>query len=105
MKIIVLAARNWQLRDDKTGEIRSGVTIEGTEAAVSNESDYKGSGCVSYSASDDAWSDLKTIQLPAICHVEVGIKKGKDRAGRAIGITTITGVKWLANIDLVKKAA
>jgi hypothetical protein len=105
MKIIVLAARNWELRDDKTGEIRSGVSIEGTEAMVSNEKDYKGSGFVNYSASDEAWNDLKAIQLPAICDVEVGVKKGKDRAGKSIGIMTILSIKLVSTIDLLKKAA
>ena len=104
-KIIILAARNWELRDEKTGEIRSGVNIEGTEATVSAEKDYKGCGFVQYAASDEAWNDLKAITLPAICDVETGVKKGKSRDGKSIGIVTIMGVKLISVIDLTKKIA
>ena len=98
-KIIILAARNWEMRDEKTGEVRAGVTIEGTETDISNEKDYRGIGAVSYRG-DDAWDDLKNLPLPAICEVEIGLKKARDRSGKAVAAASILSAKLISKIDL-----
>lgn len=103
-KIIILAARNWEMRDEKTGEVTAGVTVEGTETDISNETDYRGVGAVSYRG-DNAWDDLKALPLPAICDVEIGLRKMRDRSGKAVAAASILSVKLLAPINLAAPKA
>jgi hypothetical protein len=103
-KIIVLAVRNWELRDEKTGEIRSGVKVEGCEGQINEEKDYRGAGFVEYKATPEAWESLKTAKLPAICDVEISLSKARAKNGSSVAVAAITSATVIAPIDFLKPA-
>ncbi len=98
-RIIVLAARSWSFPDEKTGEIRSGITIDGTEGNQNDEPDYKGRGAVEYTGSDEAWKSLSAGQLPAICDVDLGTRKARNKSGKAVAVASIETVSAMHPID------
>lgn len=107
-RIIILAARNWSLKDDKTGEERTGVKFEGCEAFVNNEPDYRGAGFVEYQATPEAWESVKLQKLPAIFDVEIGLRKKKLKNGSSGAVASVEQATFVSAIDFmlpVKKAA
>lgn len=107
-RIIILAARSWSLVDEKTGEMRSGVKIEGCEAFVNNETDYRGAGFVEYQASPEAWESVKIAQLPGIFDVEIGLRKKKLKNGSSAAVASVEQASFVSAIEFmppVKKAA
>lgn len=107
-RIIILAARNWSMVDDKTGEVRAGVKVEGCEAFVNDEKEYRGAGAVEYLASPEAWNSIKTAPLPGIFDVEIGLRKKKLKNGSGAAVASIEGATLVSAIDFllpVKKAA
>jgi hypothetical protein len=98
-RIIVCAARSWSFRDEKTQELRAGITVDGTEGNQNDEADYKGRGAVEYTASDEAWKTLSAGQLPAICDVELGTRKARSKAGKPVAVASIEQVMSMHPID------
>lgn len=107
-RIIILAARNWSLRDEATGEMKAGVKFEGCEAFINSEPEYRGAGYVEYQATPEAWESVKTASLPGIFDVEIGLRKKKLKNGSAAAVASIESAVLVAPIDIitpVKKAA
>lgn len=107
-RIIILAARNWSLVDEKTGELRVGVKFEGCEAFVNDENDYRGAGFVEYQATPEAWESVKKSPLPGIYDVEIGLRKKKLKNGASAAVASIEAATFVSPIEIlqpVKKAA
>lgn len=107
-RIIILAARNWSLVDEKTGELRSGVKLDGCEAFVNSDEGYRGSGFVEYQSTPEAWETLKTAPLPGIFDVEIGLRKTRNQRGGAVAVASVERATLVSAIDFmppVKKAA
>lgn len=107
-RIIILAARNFEFRT-KEGEVIKGIKIEGSEANVSREDDYRGSGAVEYKTSEAAWEVLRNANLPGVFDVEVGLVKAKNAKGASVAVASILSCVEVAPIDIsvapVRKAA
>jgi hypothetical protein len=101
-RIIIISARNWSFRDEQ-GAMRTGVTIEGTEANANAEPDYRGMGAIKYQASAEAWETLRNSAIPGVYDVELGLRRGKGGTATA----SIEGATLVLPIDMspVRKAA
>lgn len=99
-RIIILSARSWSLRDEKTGELREGVKVEGSETEIASDPDYRGAGAVEYPATPEAWNVLKNATIPGIFDVEIGIARAKMMNGKAAARASILSVSPVAGIDL-----
>ena len=77
MQALVLSCRNWEFTDEKTGEVRSGVTLQ-----------YLEDGCVENTGNNRGWfpfklsgpSNLKSVfeQVPAVCELDIRRRPGRD---------------------------
>ena len=92
---LILSADKWEMDDDRTGKIRSGVSIwlvndyrEETPLAVGMKP-TKVSGDISM------FDQLKSAKLPAVFDLDYGSRPGKD--GKPT--LTLLGVTHIADID------
>jgi hypothetical protein len=86
MPVNLIAARRWEMTDEKTGELRTGTTfyLDNDEEQTTNNPDYIGLRFLKLSAPLDVFKKLKLakIELPAALDLVVNFKLGQD--GKAV---------------------
>lgn len=95
-RALVLSADQWQMPDEKTGEI-----IKGTSIWFLNSYRESSEGAVGFkptkvSGSFDMFHEMSKAQLPALCELEFGSRPGA--AGKAT--LTLIGIKPIKSVDL-----
>jgi hypothetical protein len=98
---LILSADKWEMTDERTGELRRGVSIwfvndyrEDTALAVGMKP-TKVSGDISM------FDQLKSAKLPAVFDLDYGSRPGKD--GKPT--LTLLGVTHIADIDAFSQPA
>ncbi|MBR8030375.1 hypothetical protein KDX27_42195 [Burkholderia cenocepacia] len=100
-RALILSADAWEMADERTGEIRKGVSFW----YVSNyrEDDVKSAGFkpTKLSGTFEAFDQVRTGGLPALCDIDFATRPGKDNKATL----TLVAAKHVSKVDLFAKGA
>lgn len=94
MKLILFSARPWSFTDEKTGEMRNGVTVQYSDGIAVNAGKEKGIFPMTMSAAPELWAQLTT--LPAVYECDLKMRPGKDNKAQL----TLGSAKFVEPLSL-----
>lgn len=100
-RALVLSADVWSMPDERTGEIRNGVSVWYMNEYREDTDKSFGYKPTKVSAAPEMLDILRAAKLPAICDLDFGSRPGKE--GKAT--LTLVGMKAVKNVELFDKAA
>lgn len=104
-KVLVLSADKWAMTDEKTGENRTGLTVNYVNDY--RDSDEKSEGykptkiSVPAELMEQVFKQFQSAGLPAMCELDFGTRPGKDNKPTVV----VNAVKVLQKVALFPKAA
>jgi hypothetical protein len=86
---LILSADKWSMPDERTGEVRSGVTVWCVDNYRSDSADSLGYKPVKLSVDSKIFPVLEKSGLPGLYHVDLALRPGKE----AKPTPTVVGVR------------
>lgn len=100
-RALVLSADVWSMADERTGEIRDGISIWYVNDYRDDSDKSFGYKPTKVSAAPDMLEKLRGAKLPSICDLDFGSRPGKE--GKAT--LTLVGMKSVKAVELFDKIA
>lgn len=100
-KTLLLSADKWEFTDEKTGEVKHGVTLTYINAYRDQDESSLGYKPTSLSAGVEVWPELQGKNLPALCEMGFGSKPGtKSNPKPTVYISTL---RYVSAVDVFGK--
>lgn len=100
-KALVLSADKWELTDEKTGEIRRGLSVWYINDYREPTDKFAGFKPSKVTADFESFAALAAANLPAFCEMEYGSRTGAE--GKATLV--LVGIKPIKSVSLTEKKA
>ena len=94
MKLILFSARPWSFSDEKTGEMRAGVTVQYSDGIAVNAGKEKGIFPMTITAPSTIWDQLTVV--PGVYECDLKMRPGKDNKATL----TLGAAKFLEPLSL-----
>lgn len=99
-RAVILSVDKWSMPDERTGEIRDGLSVWYVNEYREDTKDALGSKPTKVSASPELFDLFTKARLPALFNLHFGSRPGAQ--GKAT--LTLTGVDGIANLNLFAPA-
>ncbi len=100
-KVLILSASKWSLTDEKTGELRKGVSLHYVSDYREDTATEVGFKPIKTSADDTVFDAVQKGGVPGMYNIETRSRPGKD--GKPT--LTVVGAQFAKRVPLFEKAA
>lgn len=99
-KVLILSARPYEMKDEETGKMNTGVSIWFVGTYTDPKGEVFGSQPMKASVSDSLTKPLTSAPLPAVCEVEFEVKPGAASKA-SITVQALTVLKSISIAALI----
>jgi hypothetical protein len=100
-RVLVLSADTWEMPDERTGEIRKGVSVWYVNSYREDDVKSVGFKPTKLAGTFEAFDQLRVGGVPSMYEVDFGTRPGKDNKASL----TLIGAKHVGKVDLFARAA